>query len=91
MKSTTIKVSKKTAKRLHRIVGELTHDQGRRITLEDAIVYLLERQENSLSKIEDLESKIEKDRKAILSLMEQKFYGIHPDDLKEYDYEDIGG
>jgi len=91
MSNTTIKVSKKTLERLHCIVGELTKNQGRRITLEDAIIYLLEKGESTLSDIGGSESKIEKDRKAILTLMEQKFYGIHPDDLKEYNYDDIGG
>ncbi|MBD3255080.1 MAG: hypothetical protein GF383_08295 [Candidatus Lokiarchaeota archaeon] len=90
MKNTTIKVSKTTAKRLHRIVGELTKNLGRRVTLEEAIVYLLENSKTA-QRIEGLESKMIDDRKKILSLMQKKFYGIHSDDLKEYDYNDIGG
>lgn len=91
MENTTIKVSKSTAERLHRIVGELAILEGKRTTLEDAILYLLEKLEAIDSDEKDFPPKIEKDRKAILALMEQKFYGIEPEDFKEYDFDNKGG
>lgn len=90
-KNTTIKISKKTLERLHRIVGELTYKKGQRVILEEAITFLLERYEqgsrNSLELIRD----IEMDRKAFFSLLNQKYSGAGPEDYKEYDYEDISG
>jgi len=87
---TTIKVSKSTLERLHRVVGELTKQKGKRITLEDAIVHLLEKNElkQEGSSIKD---DIEKDRKAFIALLKQDFFGAGPEDYKEYDFEDIGG
>jgi len=35
-------------------------------------------------------SKIEKDRKAILKLMEEQHYGIEEEDLKEFDFDYLG-
>jgi len=91
MNNTTIKVSKSTVERLHRVGGELAKKKGKRITLEDAILYLLEKIEETSLDAENIDTKVERDRKAILSLMEKKFYGIHPEDFKEYNFEDIGG
>jgi len=91
MNNTTIKVSKSTTERLHRIVGELAKKKGKRITLEDAILYLLEKVEATSLSAENIDTKIERDRKAILALMEKKFYGIHQEDFKEYNFEDDGG
>ncbi len=88
-KTTTIKVSKSTLERLHRLVGELAKQRGKRITLEEAIIHMLEKNELLDKKTEQAE--IEKDRKSFLSLIEQKFFGAKPEDFKEYDYDDIGG
>ena len=87
---TTIKVTKSTLERLHRVVGELTKQKGKRITLEDAIVHLLEKNElkEEGSSIKD---DIEKDRKTFIKLIEKGFFGGSPEDYKEYDFEDIGG
>lgn len=38
-KNTTIKISKKTLERLHRIVGELTYKKGQRVILEEAVTF----------------------------------------------------
>jgi hypothetical protein len=87
---TTIKVSKSTLERLHRIVGELTKQKGKRITLEDAIVHLLEKNELK-EEGSSIKNDIEKDRKAFIKLIEKGFFGGSPEDYKEYDFEDIGG
>lgn len=87
---TTIKVSKKTKERLHRLVGELTKIKGKRVTLEDAIIHLLGNKENIEQKSPSSLPKIDRDRQAILTLMKQKFYGAGPEDYKEYDFDDIG-
>ncbi|MHA1275050.1 MAG: hypothetical protein ACTSQS_16705, partial [Promethearchaeota archaeon] len=73
-KYTSIKVSKKTLKRLHQLVRELTQQRGRRITLEDAIIQLLE-QRNKIHSRESHELKIEKDRQAFLALIDEVFEG----------------
>jgi len=89
-KNTTIKVTKNTLKRLHRLVGELTKQRGTRVTLEDAIILLLEKNESLEKKSSTFMSEIEKDRNSFLSLVEKKFIGAQPEDFKEYDFEDIG-
>ncbi len=86
-KNTTIKVSKKTLEKLHKLAGELAAEIGKRVTLEQAINKLLE--EKSMKNDENL-SNIEDDRKAFLVILDQKFTGGRPEDYKEYDYEDIG-
>jgi len=86
-KNTTIKVSKETLEKLHKLAGELAAEMGKRITLDEAINKLLE--EKSKKNDENL-SNIEEDRKAFLALLDQKFTGGQPEDYKEYDYEDIG-
>jgi predicted transcriptional regulator len=44
-KNTTIKVSKKTLKKLHKLAGEIAAEKGRRVTLEEALLVLLEEKE----------------------------------------------
>ncbi|MHA1334903.1 MAG: hypothetical protein ACTSPW_04030 [Promethearchaeota archaeon] len=88
-KNTTIKVSKRTLKRLHQFAGELTQQRGRRVTLEEAIIQLLE-QKDKLSSNISRELKIDEDRKAFIALLDEVFEGAGPEDFKEYDYKDIG-
>jgi hypothetical protein len=85
-----IKVMRKTLESLYHIAGELAKKLGKRVTLEDAIVYLL--------KIELLDvkpspvlSEVERDRKNFLMILEQKFSKAQPGDFNEYDYNDIVG
>jgi len=87
---TTIKVSKSTLERLHRIAGELAKQRGKRVTLEEAIVHLLEKNE-SKEELSSLEDDIAKDRKAFIALLKRDFFGAGPEDYKEYDFEDVGG
>ena len=85
----TVKVSKKTLKRLHQLVGELTIKYGRRVSLEEAIKYLFEK-ENLTKNKNSLSEKKKQDRRAFIDLINQKFDGIAPEDYKDYDYEDNG-
>jgi len=86
-KNTTIKVSRKTLKTLHKLAGEMAAAMGKRVTLEEAINKLLE--EKYKTKDEDL-TNIEDDREVFLAILDQKISGGQPEDFKEYDYEDIG-
>ena len=86
-KNTTVKVSKKTLEKLHKLAGEMATVMGKRVTLEEAINKLLE--DNNKINDEDL-AKIEDDRKAFLAILDQKISGGQPEDFKEYDYEDLG-
>ena len=86
-KNTTIKVSKKTLEKLHKLAGEMATVMGKRVTLDEAINKLLE--ENKKINDEDL-ANIEEDRKAFLAILDQKISSGQPEDFKEYDYEDIG-
>ena len=90
-KNTTIKVTRKTLESLHRVVGELAKKLGKRVTLEDAIVHLLKKNESIEVKSLPFLSEVEKDRKNFLMILERKFSGAQPEDFKEYDYNDIGG
>lgn len=86
-KNTTVKVSKKTLEKLHKLAGEMATVMGKRVTLEEAINKLLE----DNNKINDVDlAKIEDDRKAFLAILDQKISGGQPEDFKEYDYEDLG-
>ena len=86
-KNTTVKVSKKTLEKLHKLAGEMATVMGKRVTLEEAINKLLE----DNNKINDVDlAKIEDDRKAFLAILNQKISGGQPEDFKEYDYEDLG-
>ncbi|NVM36507.1 MAG: hypothetical protein HWN81_13000 [Candidatus Lokiarchaeota archaeon] len=85
-KNTTIKVSKKTLEKLHKVAGELAAEMGKRVTLEEAINKLLE---EKTKKNDESISNVEDDRKAFLALLDQKFTGGQPEDFKEYNYEDI--
>lgn len=85
----TVKVSKKTLKKLHQLVGKLTMKYGRRVSLEEAIKYLFEK--DNIMKNQDNQSlKKKKDKIAFLDLLNTKFDGIAPEDYQEYDFEDIG-
>ncbi len=85
---TTMKLSKDTAKRLHKLAGEIASESGERITLEEVVIHLLEQNENRKRK--DVIHGVKEDRDAFLSLVDQAFEGGGPEDYKEYDYEDIG-
>ncbi len=89
-KNTTIKVTRKTLESLHRVVGDLAKKQGKRVTLDDAIVHLLKKDKSLDEKSSPFLSEIEKDRKNFLMILEQKFSGGQPEDFNEYDYNDIG-
>ena len=87
-KITTIKVSKKTLEKLHKLAGKMASEMGKRVTLEEAINKLLEEKYGGTDeKLID----IEEDRKAFLKLLDQKITGGQPEDYKEYDFEDMGG
>jgi len=86
-KNTTMKISKKTLKRLHKLAGEMAAEKGRRVTLEEALLALLEekeRKKNEMKSHEDI-----KDRKELISLLEMKIEGAGPEDFKEYDFNDL--
>jgi len=85
----TVKVSKKTLKKLHQLVGKLTIKYGRRVSLEEAIKYLFEK-ENLLKTQENQSIKAKKDKIAFLDLLNTKFDGIAPEDYQEYNFEDNG-
>ena len=87
---TTIKVSKKTLKKLHKLAGKLTQEKERRVTLEDAIIYILN-EHKSKNKKESNSLRIQNDRESVLSLLQKKVEGAGPLDFSEYDYDDIGG
>lgn len=88
-KYTTIKVTKKTLRKLHEIVGELTKQRGERVSLEDAILKLLETRNEFLSQKKTYLSSSSEDREAMIQLLNQTFEGAGPEDFIEYDYEDI--
>ena len=83
----TVKVSKKTLKKLHQLVGKLTIKYGRRVSLEEAIKYLFEK--DNIMKNQDNQS-LKEDKIAFLDLLNTKFDGIAPEDYQEYDFEDNG-
>ena len=85
----TVKVSKKTLKRLHQLVGKLTIKYGRRVSLEEAIKYLFEK-ENIEKNQDNHTMKTNKDQIAFLDLLNTKFDGITPEDYREYDFEELG-
>ncbi len=87
---TTIKVSRQTIERLHKVIGRLTISSGGRITLNDAIDTLLDAHELSLDHSDDFENGLKKDREAFISLLDDPFHGLEPGDLKEYDFDDEG-
>ncbi|TFG19368.1 MAG: hypothetical protein EU529_16425 [Promethearchaeota archaeon] len=86
-KNTTMKVSKKTLKKLHKLAGEIAAEKGRRVTLEEAILLLLEEKEKK--KNDMILHKTDEDRKELLSLLEMKIEGAGPEDFKEYDFDDL--
>ena len=83
----TVKVSKKTLKKLHQLVGKLTIKYGRRVSLEEAIKYLFEK--DNIMKDQDNQS-LKKKKIAFLDLLNTKFDGIAPEDYQEYNFEDNG-
>jgi hypothetical protein len=74
-RNTTIKVTRKILESLHRLAGELAKKLGKRVTLEDAIVYLLKKNESIEVKSSSFLSEVEKDRKIFLMILERKFSG----------------
>jgi len=90
-KNTIIKVTRKTLESLYRVVGELAKKRGKRVTLEDAIVHLLKKNESLEENSSSFLSEVGEDRKNFLMLLEHKFSGAQPEDFKEYDYNNIGG
>jgi hypothetical protein len=72
-RNTTIKVTRKILESLHRLAGELAKKLGKRVTLEDAIVYLLKKNESIEVKSSSFLSEVEKDRKIFLMILERKF------------------
>jgi hypothetical protein len=87
---TTIKVSRQTIERLHKVIGQMTIKTGRRVTLNDAIDTLLDSHELSFDHSDTFEVSLRKDREAFLSLLDDPFHGLEPGDLKEYDFDDVG-
>ncbi|HME55269.1 MAG TPA: hypothetical protein VKM55_23880 [Candidatus Lokiarchaeia archaeon] len=88
---TTIKVSRKTIDRLHQVLGNIAEKERHRVTLEDAIVHLLDHHDILSKDSRDGEEKLQKDRKSFLALLDHTFKGIEPADYKEYDFDEIGG
>jgi len=88
-KHTTIKVSKKTLGLLHRLAGNLARKNGKRVTLEQAILHLVQKNKALEEKPTQFISEMENERRSFLTLVEQKFFGAQPEDFKEYDYEDV--
>jgi len=86
-KNTTMKISKKTLKRLHKLAGEIAAEKGKRVTLEEALLVLLE--ENEMKKNKMKLHKTNEDREELLSLLEMKIEGAGPGDYKEYDFNDL--
>ena len=86
-KNTTIKVSKNTLKKLHKLAGEIAAEKGKRVTLEEALINLLD--ENEVKKMEMKSHKPDEERKKLLSLLEMKIEGAGPEDFKEYDFNDL--
>ena len=87
-KNTTMKLSKKTLEKLHKLAGEIATQKGRRVTLEEALIQLLEKNEKSKKNQNNIKNL--NDRKEFLNLLNQKFSGGRPEDYKEYNYEDVG-
>jgi predicted transcriptional regulator len=86
-KNTTIKVSKSTLEKLHKLAGVMASEKGKRVTLEEAINKLIEEKYN---KKDEKTNKFEEDRKNFLILIDQKISGGQPEDFKEYNYNDMG-
>jgi hypothetical protein len=85
-KYTTIKVSKETLRRLHKLVGELTQQRGERVSLEDAIIKILNEHNREKEINGKREEEIEKDREQLISLLQKKVEGAGPEDYLEYDF-----
>lgn len=83
--STTIKIKKKTLSMLTRIIGELTIKLGRKISYDEAIQHLIERYYRKLNS-----EKSDEATKILLSMIENPQPCGGPEDLREYDYDDIG-
>ena len=76
----TVKVSKKTLKKLHQLVGKLTIKYGRRVSLEEAIKYLFEK-ENLLKTQDNQSIEAAQSREDGAVVLNTKFDGIAPDDF----------
>jgi len=87
---TTIKIRKETARRLARLLGELTSKYERRVSYDDVINHLLDiasRKETSVRRKGHMSSATRK----LLEMIDQPFEEAGPEDYKEYGYEDIEG
>lgn len=87
----TIKISKETLKRLQNLVGELTQQKGQSVSLEEAIIEILDEYNRDKEVFGKRAEDREKDRQQLLSLMQQRVEGAGPEDFLEYDYEDVSG
>lgn len=72
-----IKVKKETARELTKVVGKLTMEKGRKVSYDDAIKFLLERERAKKSPAD------------MKRLIEKSFLGASSDDFREYGYGDI--
>jgi len=80
-----VKISKKTLKQLLQLKGKLTIKYRREVSIEDAIKYLLEKE--NLTKSKDNQSmKVKQDKVSFLDLLNQKFNGISLEDYQEYNF-----
>ncbi len=85
----TIKVTKKTLQKLHKFVGKLKQLKGERISMEDAINYLLSENKKYEKRSPEFIEKLNKDREQFLKILQQGIKGAGPEDYKEYGFEDI--
>ena len=85
----TIKVTKKTLQELHKFVGKLKQLKGERVSMEDAINYLLNEHKKYENRSPEFVEKLNKDREQFLKLLQQGIKGAGPEDYKEYGFEDV--
>lgn len=83
----TMKVSRPTLKKLHRLAGHLAAERGRRVTLEDALIYLLR---NEAKRDQARAVRREEFLAFVRAHAAEAPGGIDPEDSREYDFEDVG-
>lgn len=74
---TVIKVRKETSRELAKIVGKLTIERGKKVSYDDAIRFLLEKEREKKPSAE------------LKELVQKSFAGASPEDYTEYSYEDV--
>ena len=89
--STTVKIKKKTALRLTRFLGKLMNKYGKKLSYDDAISYLLEKEELSEKTHSKKQKELSEAAKRILEMIESPVPGAGPEDFTEYEFEDIEG